>query len=94
MGYLNMNDTFLHNPARENYLLSLEEHIDCSANIARSIWLILKHCRLDLADNRNLEALSELANLTADHASAAQLRLKRMNLEDIDNEMSFEPPAS
>ena len=78
-----MNDTFLHNPARENYLLSLEEHIDCCAKVARSIWLILKHCDLDLSDNRNMDALSELANITADHASAAQFRLQIETQEEI-----------
>ena len=78
-----MNDTLLHNPEREDYLLSLEEHIDCCANIARSIWLILKHCNLDLSDNRNLDALTELANLTADHATAAKLRFMSMDQVDI-----------
>lgn len=79
-----MNDTFLHNPARENYLLSLEEHIDCCANVARSMWLILKHCNLDLGDNRNLDALTELANLTADHASAVKLRFMSNDHENIE----------
>jgi hypothetical protein len=88
-----MNDTFLHNPARENYLLSLEEHIDCCAKVARSIWLILKHCDLDLSDDRNMEALSELANITADHASAAQLRLQMETQEEILLRRSTDTPS-
>jgi hypothetical protein len=88
-----MNDTFLHNPARENYLLSLEEHIDCCARVARSIWLILKHCDLDLSDDRNMDALSELANITADHASAAQLRLQIETQEEILLRRSTDTPS-
>jgi hypothetical protein len=70
-----MSEVFLHNPDREINMLSLDEHIGCCAKIARSLWLLLTHCELDLTDTRNIDALSELANLTADHASAAQHKL-------------------
>jgi len=64
----------LHNPTRENNLLTIEEHLEVCANISRSLWLILSGCQLDLHDRRNIEALLELADLVADHASAARFR--------------------
>lgn len=70
-----MNDILLHNPDRQENMLSIDEHIECCANIARSLWLLLTQCELDLGDSRNVDALSELANMTADHASAARYKL-------------------
>lgn len=64
--------TFLHNPSRSECFLSLEDHIISAANLTRSIWLIFQIDELDLNDSRNLEALSELANVAADHATAAR----------------------
>lgn len=80
-----MNEILLHNPDRQSHMLSLDEHIECCNNIARSLWLLLTHCELDLSDTRNIDALSELANLTADHASAARYKLSMVA------ELSFSP---
>jgi|APCry1669191812_1035378.scaffolds.fasta_scaffold112976_2 hypothetical protein len=74
-----MSEIILHNPERESHMLSVEEHIECCANIARSLWLLLTYCELDLSDSRNIGALSELANMTADHASAARCRLSKID---------------
>ena len=65
----------LHNPSREKNILTVEEHLDCCVNVSRSLWLIFAGCQLDLQDRRNIEALSELADLIADHASAARFSL-------------------
>lgn len=64
----------LHNPDRIDDLRDVEEHLASAANYTRALWKIIVsadgHCSLD--DERTAEALRELADAAADHASAAR----------------------
>jgi hypothetical protein len=64
----------LHWPGRKDHLLSLEEHLDQAASMARMLWLSLE-ADVDLKDPRDAAALRSLASLVADHASAAEYLL-------------------
>lgn len=63
-----MTDTLLHEPARRDALLSLEDHAVKSAGLARAMWLALREA--DLTDPRDAAALQSLACEIADHTSA------------------------
>lgn len=67
----------LHMPSRELELHDLEDHIECCANVSRSLWLLLAQCEVDLCDQRNYDAMKELANIIADNASAARRILQQ-----------------
>ena len=75
----------LHDPRRTGCFLELEDHLISTANLTRSIWLILQISEFDMNDSRNLDAISELANMAADHATAARFcYLNQKNIEDLD----------
>ncbi len=59
----------LHLPGRVHCLMLLEEHLNKSSSLARALWLALEDAGLE--DERDRDALYELASAVADHASAA-----------------------
>ena len=67
----------LHNPRREHQLLDIEEHIECCANVSRAAWLLLTLSEGDMCDRRNLQAIRQLVDITADHASAARYKMSK-----------------
>ena len=65
------NDTnMLHLPRRAERLDSLFEHLNASSRLSRALWLALT--KGDFSDDeRDIDALRELASAVADHSSAA-----------------------
>lgn len=60
----------LHWPGRADQLEDMEVHLGTAARLSRALWKALIGHIGD--DQRDLEALRELANAVADHASAAR----------------------
>jgi hypothetical protein len=60
----------LHWPARADHLEDLENHLGVAARLSRALWLALQGDARE--DQRDLEALRELASAVSDHASAAR----------------------
>lgn len=61
----------LHYPARVHELSSAEAHAGTAARLARALWLLVHSEYLDTDDERDVDALREIAGVIADHASAA-----------------------
>ncbi|MGD9541086.1 hypothetical protein [Methylocystis sp.] len=60
----------LHWPARADHLEDVEDHLGVAARLSRALWLALAG---DISeDERDIDALRELAGVVADHASAAR----------------------
>lgn len=62
----------LHVPGRKDHLDEVHNHLNTAARLARVLWNELSNPELDLADERDLQALIELASIVADHTSAAE----------------------
>ena len=62
--------TELHDPTREHALQSLEAHLNAAANLTRAVWALIEGGS-NFDDQRTLNALRQLADSAADHASAA-----------------------
>ena len=72
----------LHDPERLNHLLSVEDHVVRTSNLARCLWLLTWQGRNDIwTDKRDFEAVQELIVSIADHASAAVYVLFHNELE-------------
>jgi hypothetical protein len=75
MNYASAKDhTFdlLHVPGRKDNLDDIHNHLNTAARLARVLWNELSNPELDLSDERDREAMVELASIVADHASAAE----------------------
>ncbi|MCW2316768.1 hypothetical protein SAMN06265338_1308 [Rhodoblastus acidophilus] len=62
---------YLQRPARLKCLDSAEEHLNTARNLSRALWLLLHNGEYYSEDERDTQALAELASAIADHASAA-----------------------
>lgn len=75
-----MNDTstkdrnfdLLHVPGRKDHLEDVDNHLNSAARLARALWNALSNPELDFSDERDREAMIELASIVADHTSAAE----------------------
>ncbi|MBA2586297.1 MAG: hypothetical protein H0U99_07420 [Chthoniobacterales bacterium] len=63
---------YLHCPARESQLESLEEHLTKAARLSRALWELVGSDGFPTEDKRSAYAVIELASAVADHASAAE----------------------
>lgn len=63
----------LHIPGRADNLDDVDNHLNTAARLSRALWNALGNPDLDLKDERDREALMELASMVADHTSAAEL---------------------
>jgi hypothetical protein len=71
----------LHIPSRANHLEGLEEHLRSASCLARALWIACNSTDA-FHDQRDRQALAELANALADHASAALLSFYKENRND------------
>jgi hypothetical protein len=72
-----MNDSkegskLLHRPSRAHNLSDLDDHLNTAARLSRALWNALNNPNIDTSDERDREALAELASIIADHTSAAE----------------------
>lgn len=67
-------------PARKDTLLSAEEHVHTAARLSRVLWNALSNPELETWDERDREAMVELASILADHTSAAEAALYKEHL--------------
>ncbi|RAI23046.1 hypothetical protein SAMN06265338_102220 [Rhodoblastus acidophilus] len=64
----------LHSSARKEHLVDQDEHMFTACYLSRALWLLLFRegdDAIDMEDERNRMAVSELASIVAFHASAA-----------------------
>jgi hypothetical protein len=62
----------LHSPNAAEHHNTLEEHLNIAARLARALWEMTSSDALDTQDERDLDALRELASMVAEHASLAR----------------------
>lgn len=62
----------MHAPDRADHLEDVEVHLNCVARLTRALWLAISSTDLSTEDKRDKDALQELADAAADHASAAR----------------------
>jgi hypothetical protein len=67
----------LHVPGRKDNLEDVYNHLNTAARLSRILWNELSNPELDLSDERDREAMVELASIVADHASAAEAVLNK-----------------
>lgn len=63
--------SLLHRPARADHLLDLGEHLSVVEGVSRALWVLLAD--YPLTDPRDRNAVRSLADVLADHASAAAM---------------------
>jgi hypothetical protein len=63
---------YLHCPAREAHLESLEDHLSTAASLSRALWELISSPDFTAGDKRSAAAAEALASTVADHASAAE----------------------
>jgi hypothetical protein len=74
----------LHFPGRKDNLGDIYDHLNAAARLSRALWTALNNSDLDLADERDREAMIELASIVADRTSAAEAAFYKKELDESD----------